>query len=115
MSDEFSGYVLELRAMDNARSQSVRETFERSFERQGLRKAIRSDNIERFESVQALQEAEPAVAWWVALGIDLERGRSSQRQDNGGHERLYRDIATELESLGQGATTQALELWQRGF
>ena len=31
--DEFSRYVLELRAMDNARSQTVREAFERVFER----------------------------------------------------------------------------------
>jgi putative transposase len=42
--DEFSRYVLELRAMDNARSQTVREAFERIFERYGLPEAIRSDN-----------------------------------------------------------------------
>jgi putative transposase len=52
---------------------------------------------------------------WVAPGIDLERGRPSQPQDNGGHERFHRDIATELESLGQGATPQALELWREEF
>jgi hypothetical protein len=43
--DEFSRYVLELRAMDNARSQKVREAFERIFERHGLPEAIRSDNV----------------------------------------------------------------------
>ena len=42
--DEFSRYGLELRAMDNARTQSVREAFERVFERYGLPEAIRSDN-----------------------------------------------------------------------
>jgi putative transposase len=65
--------------------------------------------------VQALQGLSRLSAWWVALGIDLERGRPSQPQDNGGHERLHRDIATELESLGQGATPQALELWREEF
>ena len=43
--DEFSRYVLELRAMDDARSQTVRlEAFERIFERHGLPEAIRSDH-----------------------------------------------------------------------
>jgi transposase InsO family protein len=43
--DEFSRYVLELRAMENARSQTVREAFERVFERHGLPEAIRSDTL----------------------------------------------------------------------
>ena len=113
--DEFSRYVLELRAMDNARTQSVRKAFERIFERHGLPEAIRSDNGAPFASMQALHGLSRLSAWWVALGIDLERGRPSQPQDNGGHERFHRDIATELESLGQGATPQALELWREEF
>ena len=113
--DEFSRYLLELRAMDNARSQTVREAFERIFERHGLPEAIRSDNGAPFASVQALHGLSRLSAWWVALGIDLERGRPAHPQDNGGHERLHRDIAEELESLGQGATPEALELWREEF
>jgi hypothetical protein len=113
--DEFSRYVLELRAMDNARSQTVREAFERIFERHGLPEAIRSDNGAPFASVQALHGLSRLSAWWVALGIDLERGRPAHPQDNGGHERLHRDIAKELECLGQGATPEALELWREEF
>src|ERR1700735_689755 len=113
--DEFSRYVLELRAMDNARSQTVREAFERIFARHGLPEAIRSDNGAPFASVQALHGLSRLSAWWMALGIDLERGRPSHPQDNGGHERLHRDIAQELEILGQGATPEALELWREEF
>jgi hypothetical protein len=65
--------------------------------------------------VQALHGLSRLSAWWVALGIDLERGRPAHPQDNGGHERLHRDIAKELESLGQGATPEALELWREEF
>ena len=43
-------------------------------------------------------------AWWVALGIDLERGRPGHPQGNGAHERLHRDISLQLESLGAQAT-----------
>jgi putative transposase len=113
--DEFSRYVLELRAMDNARSQTVREAFERIFERHGLPQAIRSDNGAPFASVQALHGLSRLSAWWVALGIDLERGRPAHPQDNGGHERLHRDIARELEIMGQGATPEALEIWRQEF
>ena len=113
--DEFSRYVLELRAMDHARSQTVREAFERIFERHGLPEAIRSDNGAPFASVQALHGLSRLSAWWVALGIDLERGRPAHPQDNGGHERLHRDIAAELECMGQGASAEALELWREQF
>src|ERR1700676_4234040 len=75
----------------------------------------RSDNGAPFASVQALHGLSRLSAWWMALGIDLERGRPSHPQDNGGHERLHRDIAQELESLGQGATPEALELWREEF
>jgi hypothetical protein len=101
--------------MDNARSQTVREAFERIFERYGLPEAIRSDNGAPFASVQALHGLSRLSAWWVALGIDLERSRPGHPQDNGGHERLHRDIAAELEILGQGATPEALEMWREEF
>src|ERR1700758_395134 len=113
--DEYSRYVLELRKLEDGRSQTVQRSFERLFERHGLPEAIRSDNGAPFASVQALHGLSRLSAWWVALGIDLERGRPAHPQDNGGHERLHRDIAKELESLGQGATPEALELWREEF
>jgi len=41
--DEHSRYVLEVRAVEDARSETVRKV-EQLFERQGLPQAIRSDN-----------------------------------------------------------------------
>jgi putative transposase len=112
--DEYSRYVLELRAMDNARSQSVRCSFERLFERHGLPQAIRSDNGAPFASVQTLHGLSRLSAWWVALGIDLERGRIGCPQDNAAHERLHRDVSLELEGLGE-ESQQGLDLWRQEF
>ena len=99
--DEFSRYLLELRQVPNARSQTVQQSFEKLFERHGLPQAIRSDNGTPFASRTAVLGLSRLSAWWVALGINLERSRPGKPQDNGAHERLHRDISQELECLGK--------------
>jgi transposase InsO family protein len=113
--DEFSRYLLELRQVPNARSQTVQERFEKLFERHGLPQAIRSDNGTPFASRSAVLGLSRLSAWWVALGIDLERSRPGKPQDNGAHERLHRDISQELECLGRNITQEALDLWRHEF
>ena len=110
--DEHSRYVLELRRMANGRSEGVRACFEELFERHGLPGAIRSDNGGPF-AANSLLGLSRLSAWWVALGIDLERGRPAHPQDNGAHERMHRDIRVEL----QPHTTDqaALDLWRQEF
>ena len=100
--DEYSRYLLEVRDLPNARSETVRDSFERIFQRHGLPEAIRSDNGSPFACTRALMGLSRLSAWWVALGIDLERGRPAHPQDNGGHERVHRDISCEVEALGGG-------------
>lgn len=112
--DEYSRYLLDLRKLEDSRTQSVRRSFERLFERHGLPGAIRSDNGSPFASVQTLHGLSRLSAWWVALGIDLERGRAGCPQDNGAHERLHRDVSLELEGLGE-ETQEGLDLWRQEF
>src|SRR5207302_4350367 len=85
--DEYSRYLLEVRALEDARTETVRQSFERLFERYGLPQAMRSDNGSPFASMQGLLGLSRLSVWWVALGIDLERGRPGHPQDNGAHER----------------------------
>jgi putative transposase len=113
--DEYTRYVLELRAMADSRSASVRRVFERLFERHGLPQSIRSDNGSPFAAVNALLGLSRLSAWWVALGIDLERGRPGHPQDNGAHERLHRDISLELEGVAGAHRQAALDLWREQF
>jgi transposase InsO family protein len=112
--DEYSRYILEVRAVEDARGETVRKNFERLFERQGLPQAIRSDNGTPFASVQGLWGLSRLSAWWVGLGIDLERGRPGHPQDNGAHERMHKDISRELQAMGQ-SDQAALDLWRQSF
>jgi putative transposase len=111
--DEYSRYIVELRRLPNSRTETVRLCFERLFERYGLPGAIRSDNGAPFAQTQALFGLSRLSVWWLALGIDLERGRPGHPQDNGGHERMHRDIGQELEP--RTAEQEALELWREEF
>jgi putative transposase len=111
--DEYSRYLLELRRLPDSRTETVRLCFERLFARYGLPEAIRSDNGAPFAHPQALFGLSRLSVWWVALGIDLERGRPGHPQDNGGHERMHRDIGRELEP--QTAEQEALDLWREEF
>jgi len=113
--DEHTRYVLELRAMKDGRSATVRQVFEQLFERYGLPQRIRSDNGSPFAAMSALFGLSRLSAWWVALGIDLERGRPGHPQDNGAHERLHRDISLELEGVAGAHRQAALDLWREQF
>lgn len=113
--DEYSRYVLELRALSDARTSSVRACFERLFERHGLPSAIRSDNGPPFASNLAVLGLSRLSAWWVALGIDLERGRPAHPQDNGAHERFHLDVARELEGVGYAERQATFDLWRAEY
>jgi transposase InsO family protein len=113
--DEFSRYLLELRQVPNAKTQTVQQSFEKLFQRHGLPQAIRSDNGTPFASRTAVLGLSRLSAWWVALGINLERSRPGKPQDNGAHERLHRDISQELECLGKNISQEALDLWRHQF
>jgi len=113
--DEYSRMILELRALTDARSDTVRHCFESLFQRHGLPGAIRSDNGSPFASSQALLGLSRLSAWWLALGINLERNRPRCPQDNGGHERMHRDIRYELQSRRVGRDQEAFEVWRQEY
>jgi len=113
--DEYSRYLLELRALPDAKTESVQACFERLFEQHGLPGAIRSDNGTPFASSQALLGLSRLSAWWLANGIDLERSRPGCPQDNGGHERMHRDIAGELQGTEYEERQPAFDTWRQEF
>lgn len=116
--DAFSRYVLSVTLPANARWQTVQEAFTRIFERYGLPQSIRSDNGSPFASVSAPLGLSRLSAWWVALGIDLDRTDPGHPEQNGSHERMHRDLATEVQGRIAGdlaAHAAALELWRQQY
>lgn len=113
--DEYSRMILEIKAVNNARTETIRACFEALFGRHGLPGAIRSDNGTPFASYQGLLGLSRLSAWWLALGIDLERGRPGCPQDNGAHERMHLDIRRELQAGRIGRDQEAFDLWRMEY
>lgn len=111
--DEFSRYLISIDRTENGTTEVVRKHFEKAFQRHGLPKAIRSDNGPPFASAHGLLGLSRLSAWWLALGIDLERGRPGCPQDNGGHERMHLDIQREL--TGGDSSQSAFDVWRTIF
>lgn len=116
--DDFSRYVLCAQAMDSSRTEPVREQFDRVFRTHGLPEVIRSDNGAPFAAANSPLGLTRLSAWWLTLGIDLDRIRPGRPDQNGGHERMHRDLAIEVERRAEFdvATQQAsLDAWRDAF
>ena len=116
--DLFSRYVLCACPVANSRTETVRWQFERLFQRYGLPQTIRSDNGSPFAAPAAPLGLSRLSAWWVALGIDLDRIDPGRPCQNGGHERMHRDLAWEVERPNRGdlkTQTAALATWRTTF
>ena len=116
--DAYSRYVLCAQALDNARTETVRQQMIRVFERHGLPEVIRSDNGTPFAARRSPLGLSRLSAWWLSLGINLDRIPPGRPDQNGGHERMHRDMAGEVESRAdEDARTQqaTLDVWRRTF
>ena len=94
ISDGFSRYLLEIRALRDTCAGGARKGFERAFRTYGLPEAIRTDNGSPFASI-ALGRLSSLSIWWLKLGIRPVTIRPSHPQDNGRHERMHRTLKAE--------------------
>ncbi len=102
----------------NSRTVAVAAEMHRLFQEHGLPKVIKSDNGAPFASGFGPLGLTRLSAGWVALGIQLEHSRPAHPQDNGGHERLHRDIEAEVAAHAQvDLLTQqaALDVWRHDY
>lgn len=116
--DDASRYVLCAELMESTAAAPVREVFIRLFERFGLPNAIQVDNGSPFASTRARAGMTTLSAWWVALGIEVIRGRPAHPQDNGGHERMHLDLRYDVEDHAADdlrSQRYAMETWRHEF
>lgn len=91
VSDQFSRYLLGCEAMAGISDASAREVCEELFRQHGLPQVIRSDNGAPFAS-RGLAGLTKLSAYWMLLGIRLERIRPAHPEENGRHERMHRTL-----------------------
>jgi len=116
--DSYSRFLLDLRALENGATGRVQPAFERLFETYGLPEVIRSDNGSPFASSQAPLGLSRLSAWWVTLGIRLDRIAPGRPDQNGAHERIHRDIRSELQVSPADDLDESQALfdeWRRTF
>jgi transposase InsO family protein len=116
--DAFSRYVLASKLVPDTTTETVRPVFEALFRRYGLPRAIQCDNGSPFISVRSPAGLTRLSAWLVSLGIQLIRSRPGCPQDNGGHERMHRDLSDEVQafpSVTWSGEQRAIERWRQEF
>ncbi len=116
--DLFSRYILCLRPLQKRDTKEVRKVFEEIFARYGLPERIRSDNGSPFASITGLEGLTRLSAWWLSLGVEVDRTQPGHPEQNGAHERMHADIAREIQ--GSPAATleeevRRLEYWRQEY
>lgn len=96
--DAFSRFVFCLQMLGSTKAELVKAAFDRLFQAYGLPSVIRVDNGSPFGCTSAPGGLSRLSAWWTSLGIRVSFSRPACPQDNGGHERMHSDVATELEA-----------------
>lgn len=116
--DAFSRFVLAVRVMASTSMPEVRRVFEALFKKHGIPAAIQVDNGVPFINTQARGGLTQLSAWWLSLGIRVVRSRPGCPQDNGGHERMHRDMKADLQAYPAGsriAEQRACDRWRLEF
>jgi putative transposase len=92
ITDQATRYLLCCQALPATTTACVRPLMERIFREYGLPERMRSDNGSPFAS-RGDCGLTRLSAWWIELGIALERIEPGHPQQNGRHERMHRTLA----------------------
>lgn len=94
VTDQFSRYIVGCEGMAAISDEAARDACEEMFRTYGLPTVMRSDNGVPFASA-GLAGLTKLSAYWLRLGIILERIRPASPQENGRHERMHRTLKAE--------------------
>src|ERR1700694_21061 len=91
--DAMSRMVLTVMVVASTRGEVVRRVLEKLFAKHGTPLALLMDNGSPWISMRSRAGLTKLSTWLVSLGIKLHRSRPASPQDNGGHERMHRDLS----------------------
>jgi len=94
MTDQFSRYIVGCHGMAAISDEEATEACQEMFVSHGLPAVMRSDNGVPF-SCTGLGGLTKLSAFWLRLGIRLERIRPAHPEENGRHERMHRTLKFE--------------------
>lgn len=115
ITDAYSRYVLRCEAMTDPDGPGVFEVFDSAFREFGLPDAIRSDGGPPFASTGAAGLTKLS-AWWLQLGLRVERIAPGKPQQNGRHERMHRTLKADVAPQANVRRQQpAFDRWRREF
>lgn len=117
LRDDFSRYLLLTEAMPE-NTESVKKALIRAFKCYGMPKVIHSDNGSPFGARSNILGLSQLSAWLISQGINIHFSRPGKPQDNGGHERMHKDLKNEVQVRFKGdfKLFQAeLDLWRKEF
>jgi putative transposase len=89
ITDYRTRYLLACDALDSTKEDYAFTVFERTFREFGVPNAIRTDNGIPFSSRTAFFGLSRLAVWWLRLGINIERIKPGNPQQNGRHERMH--------------------------
>ncbi|MEJ2653037.1 MAG: IS481 family transposase [Gammaproteobacteria bacterium] len=95
ISDFASRYLIACEALSTTKEDYAFSVFESTFKEFGLPQAIRTDNGVPFASPNALFGLSKLSVWWLRLGIEIERIKPGNPQQNGRHERIHLTLKLE--------------------
>lgn len=95
ISDFSSRYLLACEGLESTKEQYAFSVFERVFKEYGLPRSIRTDNGVPFSAPHALFGLSKLSVWWLRLGIEIERIKPGNPQQNGRHERMHLTLKKE--------------------
>ena len=95
ISDYRSRYLLACEGLESTKAKYAFTVFERAFKEFGLPQAIRTDNGSPFAAPCALFGLSRLSVWWLRLGIQVQRIKPGNPQQNGRHERIHLTLKKE--------------------
>lgn len=95
--DEFSKFIFSIKILEKGDISCVKREFQTLFTKYGLPRVIRSDNGPPFAHAFSLLGLTKLSAWWLYLGIQLDRIDPGKPYQNGSHERMHKDIKDQLQ------------------